>query len=71
MVALHRREIKKKKKNLGWTLGLLPETVGLILYHLCRNNDAPPCRYYLFGGGGGRDRRASRKAIYFKLKIEC
>ena len=51
MAALHR---KGKKKILGWTLGLLPETVGIIFVSKsCLCNDAPPCHYSLLGCGAG------------------
>ena len=56
----------KKKKSLGWTLGLLPETLSIIIvFQKFFYKYAPPCHYSWFW----RDRRASEKAIHFQLKI--
>lgn len=46
--------IEGEKKILGWTLGLLPETVGIIFVSKsCLCKDAPPCHYSLLRWGGG------------------
>lgn len=44
----HYTEGGEKIPNLGWTLGLLPETVGIIFVsESFFYNDAPPCHYSL------------------------